>query len=183
MWNLVGGLLEAVGLLVTGWGIQETWKSAGKAEALWSPVTRWSGRHYRLVVNRLRSLLGRPRAETTHSVTAVRDTAWAVDSAHVAITWAPLDGDLETAQALAELDRRIRDLQRTTNEEVGVQHDRLLVLEGADRRCRAAQDAIRADLDRVSKELPAEGLRVEAIGLGLVGIGLLIQLVGGIVTL
>lgn len=183
MWNLIGSFVEAVGLLVTGWGIHETWKTAGKGERLWSPATRWMGTRYRIATNRVRALIGRPRAQTRQTVTSARDTAWAVDSAHVELTWAGLDTDLDTAQALAELDRRLRDLQRTTNEEARMQRDRVFALEAAERRSENDRDAIRADLDRVTRELPAEGIRVEAVGLSMVGLGLLIQLVAGIFAL
>ena len=41
-WNLVGGVLEAVGLGVTGWGIYKTWVGSGTDERFLGPAVEWS---------------------------------------------------------------------------------------------------------------------------------------------
>ena len=37
-WTLVGGVLEAVGLGVTGWGIYKTWVGSGTDEQFLGPA-------------------------------------------------------------------------------------------------------------------------------------------------
>lgn len=181
-WNYLGGLVEGVGLIVTAYGLHDTWRRLGTGEPLWQPIRDRTRRAWRKTYSRLRRLLRRPPLQPTHQVTSTRDTAWALDAAHVTVTWEPLDPELAAALALQVLDARIRELQRTTNEEAMLTRARMFEMEGVGRRATSEIAGVRADLDTAKRQLPVEGLRTEASGLALVGLGLLIQLVGNAVS-
>jgi len=169
----IGGLIEAVGLIVTGWGISQTWRH-NASEPFVAPVTEtarrgasWARRTYRRARGRRDVVIGAAAIEVTAAIGAMK----------VRVDWPPLDLSLETPAALAELDARIRAL---SDRQIGNVHridDRATQIETAFDACRTEAGRQAEELAAMPARLVVEGLRVEAVGLALVGIGLLIPLI------
>ena len=177
--TVVGGLVEAVGLGNTGWGIRKTWLGSGIEEGFTDPVVRWSKRTTMQADRRVRRLLQRPGKST---IILAADSAVVSMSASVGavgvVGWQPLDPALPTTEALAELDTRLRNLQWIVDE--NRKADLLAMAEVGTRTSETAIEVadVRNRLAEATRDLAVGGLRIEAVGLGLVGFGLAIQLIG-----
>ncbi len=174
-----GGVVEAVGLAITGWGIRETWLASGTSEGFTGPlVTRgWHAVHQ--VKGGARRLLRMPAVDATVSVTSARTASWVNIPSVGVVGHEPLDRGLPTAEALATLDERLRGLAWIMQENRKADLEQLTDVYKRGLQTATDVTRVRADLNAAEMELAVGGLRTEALGLGLVGMGLLIQLLEG----
>jgi hypothetical protein len=174
--DLIGGLLEALGILVAGIGLRKTWREFAPAgEHLLDPVSELLQSAASSLRVRLDRVLGRPRPVTvTPGPASLEIRAF---EPRVVVGYAPLPLDVETADAIAQLDGRTRDL---VNQLSNVE-DRLGTKLGRIAESVTALDAReREDIASVQTQdvrIATGGIRLEVAGLTLVGGGLLLQLV------
>jgi hypothetical protein len=98
-----------------------------------------------------------------------------VGSGRVEVGLAPLDPSLDVSSAVAELDQRIRDLETRELETRSATDARIRLTDRALSEVGADVERVESRVDKVEDELRVEGLRTEAVGLGLVGAGLILQ--------
>ncbi len=180
MWTIIGGVFEAVGLLVTGWGIRQTWVGATDERFLAPVVSRAASlrSRARLLVDRMR---GRPRNQTI----LPGDAAVSVEVAlrgSARVQFAALDRTAPLEDQITFLDTQLRDLFARMQD--GDERDVVAVRAAEENVERVAADVqqVRDSLSALEVRLTLHGLRTEAFGLGLVGVGLLLQLVGSVVS-
>ena len=178
-WTIIGGLVEAIGLIVTGWGIRQTWVSAADERFLGPVFGRAASlrRQTRALADRLRR---RPEAPISINVDAA-DLVLITDHVSVRVGIAPLDRTAPRDEQIAFIDTQVRELLARTQDADERQAEALRTVGNEVQRVSADTQQVRESLSALEKRLTLHGLRTEATGLGLVGVGLLMQLVGSIV--
>jgi hypothetical protein len=175
--------VEFVGIIVTAYGLIRTWREF-TGEALFGDaaiVTAARARARRALGTAgdfLRRLRGYP---PTVTVTRGRGAITA-DAAKVSgeglVGYAPLDPALDSTAALAELDRRTRDLTSRLADEMRRRGNGDAALQSALSAVEEKIDEAVQRLDRQGARIAIGGLRTAATGLGLVLLGLGFQALG-----
>ncbi len=182
-WSLAGMAVEFVGIIVTGYGLLRTWHEFTEENLFGDAalVTAARARARRAVGeagNFLRRVRGYPPTVGITVSGSGSIQATATFSAEGIVGAAPLDPSLDTAAALAELDRRTRELTSQIADEM---HRRSAVDSDLRRGLTAVEEkvdeAVRR-LDRQGARIAIGGLRTAATGLGLVLLGLAFQALG-----
>ena len=178
-WTIIGGLVEAIGLIVTGWGIRQTWVNAADERFLAPVLGRAASlrRHTTVLADRLRR---RPQASISIDVDAA-DHAFITDHVSVRVGIAPLDRTAPQDEQIAFIDTQVRQLLAQTQDADERQAEALRTVGDEADRVSAEIQQVRESLSAIERRLTLLGLRTEATGLGLVGVGLLMQVVGSIV--
>lgn len=109
---LVGSVGQLVGVVVTAFGALETWNRFRPGEAILAPLVNRLARARHRVFARLRALLGRKPKTQYVSGVGVTDSLSVVGRARGRKGYRDLPLDLETSDALAELDQRTRELMK-----------------------------------------------------------------------
>ena len=122
------------------------------------------------------------RDANVNAVTAAAIEGRVTITGDAEVSWPTLDPTLPTTEALAVLDERVRGLLWMTDQNRKADLVKVHAVEAQATDTAAALAKVQADLSAAKLDLAVHGLRTEAFGLALVGLGLLIQLVGGLVT-
>jgi hypothetical protein len=179
---VVGVVLEAAGLGITGWGISQTWRSSGTTERFAGPLIEGAERVRHRAEGMARRVLRRPAPAITVPVSTARMTLWANTVAAGVVGFPPLDSELSTAEAVAELDDRVRKVLEIVAANRTADLDRLSDVFKQGQQTALDVARVRADLEDAELRLSVEGLRIEGAGLALVAFGLLLQMVGSLVS-
>jgi hypothetical protein len=179
MWAWVFGVgigLEVVGLLVTGRGIWTTWRANAQGELMTAPVVNVAKRVGWWLNDRLPPRLrrGRVRQLEVHDSLTISESS----TVGLATGWSPLSPDLTIEEALAELDTRISQVAATHQAADHAIHQRLEELGRHDGELGTRIDQVEAQVQETARLLRVEGLRVQAVGVGLIAVGLMLQTVG-----
>jgi hypothetical protein len=186
-WSLTEWSLacQAVGLLLTGIGLFQTWQAfSPKDERFFTPVARWLKRAASAVgrlIRRLRAFLGFPPRRPPVSTTLDTPFNMGVGQVLAEIQYG-LSAELPTSEAVAELDRRLRQ----TSERLSLL-DRVLgnrVDTFADQQDKTNQAVMeRLDiLQRTNDKVALDGVRLEVMGLVVVAVGLALQVAAALAT-
>ena len=185
-WTLVGGVLEAVGLGVTGWGIYKTWLGSGTRERFVrdAALVRRGSRVVSRAGGWTRRLLGLPGQPVTEAtvIGTGRDSGISIGGGGTMVVSGEPSPVLSTEEKLAALDTLVRTLTDKLSAQAKKDRQRIRQVELKARHTATDVRRLRNDLDAAKLDLAVEGLRTEAFGLAMVGLGLLLQLVGGLVT-
>lgn len=178
--NVAGTVLQVAGVLMTGYGASKTWHEfAPEGERFLHPVrARW----HRLLdwLQQVgRSFLRRsPRAVVARGGVAIG--VGGAFSARGRVQYPALGTDVATGHAIAELDRRTRQLSET----IANTADRLDEDLGGVRKDVADLGAgLGSELRRVDEQtrrVAIGGIRLEALGLVLIALGLFCQAIAGV---
>lgn len=184
--NLLGLALQGVGLAVTGYGLAHTWQAADPTESMLGAPLR---RAWAKVANRARHvtarLLGRRQDATIHAATGTATGSIAFTA--TAYGMVRRGGDLpdDPSEALARLDEDVRGIygeldQHTKRTQevaasVAAERQRTSALE-------ARVEETQTTLDSTRRLLLIDGVRQEAVGLGIIGAGILLQFIVGVTT-
>jgi len=161
---------------VTAIGIGTTWRANAKGEPLTAPVVAWAKRAGWWLNARLPRRWRRTRQATIHAASGAASATTSVEG--FATGWSPLPHDLTTEEAIAELESRIRkvatDYQTADHQ---IQRD-MRGLERQDEELGKRVDQIQVQVAETARLLRVEGLRGQAVGIGLIAAGLVLQTVG-----
>ena len=176
---VVGGTLQAFGVLVTGWGAVQTWNAYRPDEALLAPIISRLTRARARVANRVRKILRLPprvHVITLGVVAEVETTA----SVRVSKQYGLLETGANTAAALRELDRRTRETMEKAND-----LDR--VVDEVRSELRAQVEKVKTESESRDTEQVSEthrvatgGIRGVLWGLALTLLGIVVQTVGSL---
>lgn len=173
-WLIVGGYLsEGVGLIVAGWGIGKTWKQYA-AEGFFDPTRRRFGPWYRGIRRFIfrRDVTLKDTSGPMAAEVGMANERAVVGKANVK----PDSRDMETA--ITELHRQVsevrKDFDKFVLEQTQVNADTVAMIAEVSRQVAVAESKVQEAERRIS----IDGLRIEAVGLGLVGLGLIAQAVG-----
>lgn len=177
--SLIGMGVEAVGVLLTGYGFLKTWREFGDEGLIRDarPLLAASAaarRAAQAADSLFRRLTRRPRNVVVGAGAAHLTVTGSVHARGV-VGFRPLDPKLRTRDAIVELDRRVRDVIDRLGTEAGRREDAdnevRAYAENIDKRL----DELRGELDSQGKRIAVGGLRVAFSGLALVFVGLGLQ--------
>jgi hypothetical protein len=174
--DVAGVFLEALGVALAGVGLWQTWqKFAPEGEGLLDPLRQLSAR----IMRAARRRLGRPAGQVVN----LRGVATGSGTvrARGRVQYPPLKEGMATELAIAELDRRVRQLVDT----VSNAHERLAdELEEARRESGELAGRLANEVTRLEQQgvrVAVGGVRLQASGLFLVAVGLGLQLLASLV--
>lgn len=174
--NALGVVSQLVGVVVAFVGLWKTWHEFANGERFLAPYEARAGAIAHAISVRVRSDLRRllrrhpetiARAGTAHGTFTM--------SANIRgrVTWGPLP--LTTEAAMAELERRTLELQKTHANTTERQDDALAEVRGDAATFRAHADEAIKRLEAMNRRVAVGGLRWQASGLFLVLLGLALQ--------
>jgi hypothetical protein len=173
--NAIGILLEVVGVAVAAIGLARTWGEFGPGDEGLVPVkqlARGARRHLAAVARRVGL---KPRGKVVGMGAVV--TGSGSVKARGRMQFRSLPADIDTPEALAELDDRTRRLMTIVSDVRDATVDEK-------ERAEAREDGLAEELETATQHLESQdrrvaigGVRLEALGLFLVALGLLMQAV------
>lgn len=175
--NVLGLILQLVGVGVTAWGLARTWHEYVPGRSFWSPwldplrpvVLRLTFR----LEGALRRVLHRPQNVTAHAEMAA---ALALGGrVRARVRWGPLPTDL--ADAVAELDRRTRQLSEGQADAADSHADDVEDLRRADADLYRHLGGAVERLEQQDRRVATGGVQLAAFGLFVVMVGLVCQVV------
>jgi hypothetical protein len=175
-------LCQAIGLLITGVGLFQTWRAfSPDEERFFGPVGRWiQGARAALsrAVQRVRLLLGHNSARPKVGAKSVEPFDIGVGQSLTVVVYPPLEANPVTSEALSELDRRTRQTaDRLT--ELDIAH--AARIDHLDETHRSDTAALRGGVDELgarSERVALDGVRLEVVGLAVLALGLALQALG-----
>lgn len=162
--------------MVTAVGIRTTWRANAKGEQMTAPVVAWVRRTGWWLNARL---LRRWRRRGPH-ITGYIDAQLppVIGSLEGTIGWPPLPADLTHDEAIAALDARVTELRQRHEEANLALHRELGALAGQHEDLGGQVDQIGGQITETARLLRVEGLRGQAVGIGLLAAGLVLQAIG-----
>lgn len=171
----LGGTLQLAGLVVTGDGARRTWNEFMPGEPLLRPVVVWVRKQLWPVIRAFRWLLRRKPKSVVVSAGGPMIATSTVGEARSRTGYPPLSPELAVADAVAELDERMRTIAKWQQED----WQNLQASQGA---LTARVSAVEHNLFKTTLELRQEsrkiavgGLKEILLGLSVSGAGVAIQ--------
>lgn len=172
----IGIVLEVLGLMVTAIGIHTTWQANAQGEPFARPVAEAVKRAGWWMNARLPRRLRRARTTTVYPDSSRHEMR--AGFVGVEIGWEPLPTDLPVEEALARLDERIRDVHADYQKADHAIHDKLEEHRRRDDELGGRIEQLAGQVQETARVLRVEGLRGQAVGIGLLAVGLVLQTVG-----
>ncbi|GAA4759046.1 hypothetical protein [Actinomycetospora chibensis] len=176
---LAGGAGQLLGVIVTVAGALETWNRFRPGEAILGPVVERLVRARKRAAAWFRALVRKPKTQHVHGV-GVTDSLSVVGTARARKGYRDLPTDLESSDALAELDqrthellKRVQDCDEKHSDETRRLADEIQSLRGDVASSLSAQEM-------KTTEAAAGGVRVLLAGLSATGLGVIVQTVGSL---
>jgi hypothetical protein len=176
---LVGGALQALGVLITGFGALATWNTFRPGEAVLAPIVDPLGRGAQRVIALVRRKL---RLSRTHhmSETVVVDSGVVSDAVSVRIQWHQIPSDTEPSEAIKQLDDRTRETFSRLQDVEEKHAARLSELESRAEGVTGQIEQTEDRLNTANREIATGGVRVVIVGLVATFIGIVLVTLGSI---
>jgi hypothetical protein len=177
-WMILGAALQVVGLIVTAYGVRQTWREFG-TERFWAFVTEPVRRAWDRVGDTVRRLVRRsapPQVEGSLGVVV----GVAGMTARGRVGFPVIPADQAVADSIMALDQRTRDMmERLDDVRDRLDDDLSAAKRDIDRLRLAVEDHIER-LEGSDRRVAVSGLRVEAVGLFLIALGVTVQGMGSV---